>query len=194
MTSKAIKIISEEHQALSAMLYSLEMMSKRPSENTTASDFEVMRAMIFYISEFPEKLHHTKESESLFPMVAAKSPEVREVIKELDEQHAQGEKAVHDLLNHLVAWEMIGSARQQAFINEVQKYKDFYLEHMRTEINVVLPVAQEVLSEDDWEILDSIFEQNKDPLTGHQPSKDFERLFTHVLSNAPDPIGLGKAH
>lgn len=190
MQRTSIKIISDEHQALAAMLYSLEMMAKRSSADTTAQDFEVMRAMIFYISEFPEKLHHSKESKSLFPMVAAKSPQTREIIKELDEQHAQGEKAVQQLMNLLVAWEMVGESRQQSFLAAVEKYKDFYLDHMRTEVNMIIPVAQEVLNSDDWEIIDSIFEQNKDPLTGHEPSKDFERLFRQILSNAPEPIGL----
>ena len=190
MQRTSIKIISDEHQALAAMLYSLEMMAKRSSADTTAQDFEVMRAMIFYISEFPEKLHHSKESKSLFPMVAAKSPQTREIIKELDEQHAQGEKAVQQLMNLLVAWEMVGESRQQSFLAAVEKYKDFYLDHMRTEVNMIIPVAQEVLNSDDWEIIDSIFEQNKDPLTGHEPSKDFERLFLQILSNAPEPIGL----
>lgn len=192
MTSTALKIINDEHHALSAMLHSLLMMAKRTNDETTAGDFEVMRAMLFYITEFPEKLHHTKESGSLFPMVAARSSEVREVIKELDEQHAQGEAAVHKLMDKLIAWEMMGEKRQADFVREVEKYMEFYLDHMRKEMTIVIPVAQEVLSQDDWEILDSIFEQNKDPLTGHAPSKDFERLFNYILSNAPAPIGLGR--
>jgi hypothetical protein len=33
--------------------------------------FDVLRAMLFYIDEFPERLHHTKESELLFPKLRA---------------------------------------------------------------------------------------------------------------------------
>jgi hemerythrin-like domain-containing protein len=192
MKSTALKIIQDEHQALAAMLQSLVMMAKRSTEETTAGDFEVMRAMLFYIVEFPEKLHHTKESESLFPLVAARSPQVRQVIKELDEQHDQGEKAVSHLMNLLIAWEMMGDLRRIPFLEALEKYKDFYMEHMRTEMNVVIPVAQEVLSHDDWALLDSVFEANQDPMIGHQPTKEFDRLFKHVLSNAPQPIGLGR--
>jgi hemerythrin-like domain-containing protein len=192
MNSTALKIIQDEHQALAAMLHSLVMMAKRSTKETTAGDFEVIRAMLFYITEFPEKLHHKKESESLFPLVAARSPEVRQVIKELDEQHDQGERAVSHLMNLLIAWEMMGESRRPTFLNTIEKYRDFYMDHMRTEMNVVIPVAQAVLSHDDWALLDSVFEANQDPMIGHQPTKEFERLFTQILSNAPEPIGLGR--
>lgn len=66
MKSTALKIIQDEHQALAAMLQSLVMMAKRSTEETTSGDFEVMRAMLFYIVEFPEKLHHTKKVKAYF--------------------------------------------------------------------------------------------------------------------------------
>jgi hypothetical protein len=39
--------------------------------------FDVLRAMLFYIDEFPERLHHTKESELLFPSCANARPSSR---------------------------------------------------------------------------------------------------------------------
>ena len=114
MIRSSLRIISEEHQALSAILESLLLMAKRSSAETTANDFEVMRAMMFYVMEFPEKLHHTKETEILFPMVAARSPETRSTIKMLDEQHARGEAAVQGLMHRLIAWEMMGKQHTQS--------------------------------------------------------------------------------
>jgi len=194
MTSQALKIINDEHQALSAMLMSLIMMAKRPNKQTTPNDFEVMRAMLFYITEYPEKLHHRKESEILFPMVLAKSNKVNEVIKELEDDHHKGESRVHLLMNLLIGWEMMGETRQEAFIKAVEEYNEFYLRHMRREITEIIPVANEVLSEADWELMNQAFEENKDPLTGYEPESEFERLFKHVLSNAPQPIGLGRVN
>lgn len=193
MTSPALKIIHDEHQALSAMLTSLIMMAKRTNAQTTAEDFEVMRAMLFYITEYPEKLHHRKESETLFPMIKAKSSKIDQVIEELDEQHHQGEARVYELMNLLIAWEMMGESRQKVFLNAIQEYTEFYIDHMRKEVTIVIPLAQEILSDEDWATMNAAFEENKDPLTGHSPSKEYERLFKHVLSNAPQPIGLGRA-
>jgi hypothetical protein len=36
--------------------------------------FDVLRAMLFYIDEFPERLHHPKESDLLFPKLARRVP------------------------------------------------------------------------------------------------------------------------
>ena len=37
-------------------------------------DFALLRAMLFYVDEFPERLHHHKEDELLFPRVRARCP------------------------------------------------------------------------------------------------------------------------
>ena len=72
MTHESIRIIHDEHAALAAMLQSLRMMVKRGPGTDANSFFDVLRAMLFYIDEFPERLHHTKETELLFPPVAAR--------------------------------------------------------------------------------------------------------------------------
>jgi hypothetical protein len=55
----------------------------------------------------------------------------------------------------------------------------------------VLPVAQKVLSEADWQTLNAAFEANRDPLTGHTPEAEYEALFSRIVRTAPAPIGLG---
>ena len=71
MTHESIQIIHDEHGALSAMLRSLGMMVERGPGDEAESFFDVLRAMLFYIDEFPERLHHPKESDLLFPRIAA---------------------------------------------------------------------------------------------------------------------------
>ena len=192
MNKISLKIIAEEHQALAAMLQSLILMAKRSHQETTSNDFEVMRAILFYITEFPERLHHHKETEILFPMISSRTNEVDKVIDKLNSQHAQGEAAVHRLMHYLISWEMMGETRQAQFVDAVKNYVDFYLDHMSVEANEIIPLAKKVLSEEDWQALDIAFMNNQDPLIGAKPSKEYERLFNQILSNAPNPIGLGK--
>jgi len=192
MTHESIRIIRDEHVALSAMLRSLGMMVERGPGNEPESFFDVLRAMLFYIDEFPERLHHPKESELLFPRVARLVPETREIIARLDNDHANGESGVRELQHLLLAWELVGEARRAAFDEAVKKYLDFYLEHMRLEETVILPAAQKVLNDADWEELDAAFATNCDPLTGKYPRDPaYDRLFTRIVMRAPAPIGLG---
>lgn len=192
MSRESLRIIHDEHDALSAMLRSIGMMVDRGPDSDPESFFDVLRAMLFYIDEFPERLHHTKESELLFPPVARLAPETRQAIEKLEKDHQRGESAVRELQHLLLAWELIGDSRRVAFDTAAKRYLAFYLEHMRLEETVILPAAQKVLSTTDWDELDAAFATNCDPLTGKYPRDPvYDQLFTRIVSQAPSPIGLG---
>jgi hemerythrin-like domain-containing protein len=192
MLHESIQIIRDEHTTLAAMLRSFGMMVERGCDDAPESYFDVMRAMLFYIDEFPERLHHPKESELLFPRVARLVPETLELIARLDQDHANGESAVRELQHLLLAWELLGDSRRAAFVAAAKRYLAFYLEHMRLEETVILPAALRVLNDADWRELDTAFATNCDPLTGKYPRDPaYDRLFTRIVTRAPAPIGLG---
>ena len=49
-------------------------------------------------------------------------------------------------------------------------------------------MVQQVLGEADWRTLDAAFAENRDPLTGHPPSHEYEQLFSRIVRTAPAPI------
>jgi hemerythrin-like domain-containing protein len=192
MAHASLRIIHDEHAALSAMLQSLRMMVRRGPGDGPEQFFDVLRAMLFYIDEFPERLHHTKETELLFPPVRARAPHLKDALDRLDRDHARGETAVRELQHLLLAWELLGDSRREAFEQAVGRYLDFYLEHMKLEETVILPEAEKVLSAQDWQALDAAFATNCDPLTGKYPRDPvYDRLFTRIVMRAPAPIGVG---
>ena len=194
MSHESIRIIQEEHAALAAMLQSLRMMVKRGPGGEPGNFFDVLRAMLFYIDEFPERLHHTKESQLLFPPLLKRAPQLREAIEQLDKDHARGEAAVREIQHLLLAWELLGESRRGAFAQATNRYLDFYLEHMRVEESVIMPQAEKLLTDADWQALDAAFASNCDPLTGKYPRDPvYDRLFTRIVMRAPSPIGLGDA-
>ena len=66
MSHAAILIIRDEHRALAAMLRSLlNLVADGPGDQPHRF-FDVLRAMLFYIDEFPVRPHHPKESKLLF--------------------------------------------------------------------------------------------------------------------------------
>ncbi|HNV60658.1 MAG TPA: hemerythrin domain-containing protein [Rhodoferax sp.] len=193
MEPSSIRIIRDEHSTLAAMLRSMGMMVDRGPGKDPQSFFDVLGAMLFYIDEFPERLHHPKESELLFPRVAALVPETAELIARLDKDHHRGEANVRELQHLLMAWELIGEPRRAAFETAAKRYLAFYLEHMRLEETVILPAAMKVLGAADWVELDAAFETNCDPLTGQYPRDPvYDQLFTRIVTRAPAPIGLGE--
>lgn len=192
MTPSSLKIIRDEHSSLAAMLQSTRMLVERGPQDDARGFFDVLRAMLFYIDEFPERLHHPKETELLFPRVLKAAPETATAIARLDHDHEYTEKAVRDLQHMLIAWELMGESRRGLFTKTFTRYVDLYLSHMHLEEKEILPAAVKHLSAEDWKTLDAAFEANRDPLTGqHPPAKDYERLFSRIVMAAPAPIGLG---
>jgi hemerythrin-like domain-containing protein len=193
MVHTTTRIIRDEHSALSAMLRSVLLLLAQHRRQGTLPDFGALRAMLFYVDEFPEKRHHRKESELLFPKLRARTPLSRELLDRLDDDHARGERRIRELEHALLGFEMIGEPRRQAFEQAAERYVDFYLAHMAMEEREVLPLAERVLTDDDWADLDEAFSANRDPLTGCEPEADYHALFTRIVNAVPAPIGLGAA-
>ena len=191
MKHLTLRIIREEHSALSAMLRSILLLLAQHRRQRSLPDFAALRAMIFYVDEFPEKRHHRKESELLFPKLRARTPLSRELLDRLDDDHSRGERNIRDLEHALLGFEMLGEPRREAFERAAERYVEFYLAHMAVEEQQILPLAEKVLTDADWAELDKAFAANRDPLTGHEPEADYAALFTRIVNLVPAPIGLG---
>ena len=193
MSHTATRVIRDEHSALSAMLRSILLLLAQHRDHGTSPDFGALRAMLFYVDEFPEKRHHRMESELLFPKLRARTPLAHDLLDQLEEEHARGERSIRDLEHALLAFEMLGEVRRQAFEQAAAQYVDFYLNHMALEEQHILPLAERTLTPEDWAELDEAFGANRDPLAGHEPEPDYRALFTRIVNAVPAPIGFGSA-
>jgi hemerythrin-like domain-containing protein len=189
--ASAFQIIRDEHAAVGAVLRSLLQMIERGPQDKPERFFDLLRAMLFYIDEFPERRHHPKESNLLFPKIARTCPELMPVIRRLESDHMAGEAKVRELQHLLLSWELLGEGRRPAFEDAAQTYVRFYLDHMRLEEVQLLPVAERELSPADVAELDTAFRHDRDPLAGGTRDPSYERLFTRILMTAPVPIGVG---
>ena len=191
-TPQTLRIIQDEHHALSSVLQSLVLLVRSGPQTEPRRFFDTINAMLLYIEEFPEKLHHAKESELLFPRVVAAAPHVAATIERLDADHRHGAAAVRELQHLLLRWQFLGEPSAQDFGDALKRYVAAYRVHMELEESQILPAAIDSLSEQDWAELDRAFAANEDPLTGHhRPNELYEALFHRIVHDAPAPIGLG---
>lgn len=191
MPSSALSVIRQEHAAIAAMLRSLPMLLAQTRRRCQMPDFGLLRAMLFYLDEFPERLHHRKEDEWLFPRVRACCPELTDTLDQLERDHERGERAIRELQYALLAFEVLGEPRREAFERAADIYVKSYLRHMAVEDEQILPAAQRVLEPADWAAIDAAFASNRDPLTGHEPEDEYRPLFSRIVNRVPAPIGLG---
>lgn len=189
----ALNIIRSEHRALSAVIHGLQYLVEQVHKGGPTPDLKVFRAMLHYIDAFPERLHHPKEDRYLFAKIMLRYPEGSSIISGLEAQHVHGAQLIRELERALLAWEEEGAPAFPSFAHQVREFSEFHWKHMREEEDVVLPLAERVLLDEDWKEIDAAFEDNKDPLISKVVQEDFDKLFSHIVNIAPPPIGVGPA-
>lgn len=189
--NKAIRIIRDEHRSISAVLSGLIDLARVARDPAVQPGFAVLHAMIHYIDEFPERLHHPKEDHFLFARLAERAPEARPLIEALSEEHVRGALLVRELESALLAFEVNGARGFAAFDAAVSAYAAFHWEHMRKEEALLLPLAERHLTEADWRWIEEAFAGNRDPIADLR-ERDFEKLYNRIVNLAPAPIGLGE--
>lgn len=189
--NKAIRIIRDEHRSISAVLSGLKELALAAHKPGVQPEFPVFRAMIHYIDEFPERLHHPKEDNYLFARLAERAPEARQLIEELRAEHVLGARLVRELESALLAFEVEGARAAAAFDAAVNAYAQFHWDHMRKEETLLLPLAEKHLTEGDWRWIEGAFAGNQDPIADLR-ERDFEKLYSRIVGLAPAPVGLGE--
>jgi hemerythrin-like domain-containing protein len=187
----AIQKIRDEHRSISAVLHGLKQLARDAQDPRVEPGFQALRAMIRYIDEYPERLHHPKEDEFLFARLEARVPQAKPLVAALKSEHQQGARLVRDLERALLFFEEGWPVGAREFLEAVDAYAEFHWKHMRKEESELLPLAEKHLPPDDWRAINAAFDVNQDPIAGIR-ERDFEALFSKIVNLAPAPLGFGE--
>lgn len=193
MLNSALAIIHDEHRSLAAVIHGLHYLVREMRERNTKPDFKLLWAMIFYLDEFPEKLHHPKEDAYLFARLRQRTDEADQVVAQLQRQHQASAMGVRDLelaLGHFEAGMPEGLER---FSSAVEKFGEETLKHMALEESVLIPLARKHLTAEDWVEIGAAFSENGDPHFDATVDHEYRDLFSRIVNLAPPPIGVGPA-
>jgi hemerythrin-like domain-containing protein len=186
----AITTLRNEHRSISAVVSGLKDLARMAEEAGARPDFRALRAMLRYIDEFPEKQHHPKEDRYLFARLLARLPSAQPLIDELQAEHIDGVHRMRSLERSLLFLEDRWPEGAREFRRLVDDYAQFHWGHMRKEEDKLMPLAEAHLDDADWAVIEEAFAGNRDPLAGLQ-EKNFQALFSRIVSLAPAPVGLG---
>ena len=187
--TNALTIIRWEHLSIESVLHALGYFvdqmwaGKRPPEN------KVFGVMLQYLDLFAEHLHHPKQDRHLFRRLRLRTHRADELLDLLAADHRSSSIKMRRLEKAFHRYEEGGPAYFYAFAMAFRSYARFYRAHMRCVEEMLFPLAESVLTDDDWREIDSGFSgQGSNPIspqTGH----DLGKLFDHILSITPTPIG-----
>lgn len=186
----AISILKSEHRSISAVLHGLKELARMAQDAKVRPRFQVLRSMLRYMDEYPERLHHPKENDHIFSRLVAREPSARPLVEELQAEHEEGARLIRELERSLLFFEEGWPAGAREFQQAVDAYADFHWKHMRKEEQQLMPLAERALTAEDWKAINAAFAENRDPVAGLQ-ERDFEQLFSRIANLAPAPVGLG---
>ena len=188
-----LAIIGDEHRSLAAVVQGLEFIVRDARATGRPPSFPLLRAMVYYIRNFPEKLHHPKEDTYLFRLLRERTSEVDDTLDELQRQHAQGEALVDALEQSVDRYEAGEAGSFEAFAAAAARFADEQMRHMRLELKVVLPAARRHLTPEDWTEIGRAFADNGDPRFSVDNDEEFRQLFARILNLTPTDFVGGTA-
>ena len=189
MKYTAIRLIKDEHASLAAVLRAAERVVGEAVSTGKAVDFRLLRAMLYYLREFPERRHHPNEDRMLFARIKARTHEVDAAIAELEEEHRRGDGMLQSLTIALDNWEAGATGGGALFAEVLSGFARFYWAHMEKEETRVLPAAERSLSNEDWHEVHAMFESHQDPMFGNDVANEFRNLFSRIVRLAPPQVG-----
>ncbi len=188
MTS-AVQIIRLEHFNIASVLVCLSHLLEEIQQGRWEPDFELLGAILDYLEQFPEVFHHPKEEDHLFKAIAQRAPSAEVKLGYVRQEHVKGGEMLADLRRKLNAFAENRDAFS-AFRDAAETYVAFERRHMAREEKELLPLALEVLHDEDWRAINTAFGRNEDPMFGRERKKEFAGLVQRILALAPSPLGF----
>jgi hemerythrin-like domain-containing protein len=189
--SQLLAALWNEHRSIGAVLHALAFLVDEKRAHGKPLNRDAIRAILYYLDVFPERVHHPKEEQFLFPAVRRRTSEADAVLDTLKQEHLGGEAAIRELEQLLLRYEQGGEAEFSPFADAAERFVKGYREHLRTEEEVVMKVAREALTEGDWIELRAAWSGHTDPLSGFDSHEVNDRMIARIVEMVPPPVGLG---
>ena len=188
----ALAALNDEHRSLAAVILGLEHLVREARDRGAEPQFPLLKAILHYILEFPEKLHHPKEEAYLFAKLRLRTSEFDATLDELARQHESGHEAVLAMDRALAAYEADPVGGLEAFAAAVTHFAATEWPHMSLENKVIFPAARMHLTGEDWKEIAAAFAANGDPRFSVDNDEEFRSLFARILNLVP-PAAVGAA-
>lgn len=191
---QALSIIRNEHITLTAVIDALTHVAADMAAAKLTPDYKLLWSILYYIEEFPERLHHPKEDAVLFPRLRQRCADIHDTLDELGRQHLKSQPALDRLKTALGHMEAEIPGAKEEFAERCVTYAGFHHQHMALEETVVLPKAIAVFTPQDWAEVATAFAQNQDPLqSGAVSDSDwFRQFYRRIVTLVPTPWGVGE--
>jgi len=184
---QALRIISDEHKNFWRIAVSLEQVATEIDRGGRV-DPAFFDSVFDYIEQFADEVHHRKEDDQLFRLMRLRSDKAQPLIETLEEDHRLAKAQLVELKRK---FSMAHSNDYSTLTQPLRDYAAHLKDHITKEETQAMPLSRQILTEQDWQEIDTKFLDNNDPVFGEVVNAKFRELHHRVVTLAPEPVGLG---
>jgi CBS domain-containing protein len=177
-TLRSCEHLRREHLLIGEVVAGLDALAERRRSGSRVPALPVTGAIDFF-SGFVAGYHEAKEEQGLFPALIARSTEGDGVVAMLRTQHEEGERLLGALRPLSMRQRVDGGAWTL-----LEAYLAFVREHITSEDDTLLPLAERVLSHEDDAALERAFAEIEDRTVGRAGCEALVSLASAVVHAA----------
>ena len=171
-----------EHLNFAKLLDLLEEQLDR-FHTGTHPDYELMLDIMFYMTHYPDLVHHPREDVAL-EIVKKRQPGTGPLVDELTRQHAIIKKCGEELVAD-IGFVVDGSILSREQVEAPgREYIEHFRKHMQSEENEILPLFAKLLHASDWSAINATVKPHKDPLFGGGEEERYASLRQEIARQA----------
>jgi len=165
-----------EHKAIKVML---RIMS-RIAENINAKfeiDTEDIEKIVDFLKTFADKCHHGKEETALFPaLVLAGMPKENGPIAVMLHEHTIGREHIKEISSNVENYKTGDLNSGKLLATSLSNYVNLLENHIHKEENVLFPMADNILNEQNQVKISEKFEKIEEEVVGHGVHEQYHEL------------------
>ncbi len=178
--ARALDTLIQEHRDMEKLLYALERQLAAFDEGKTV-DYEIVEAVIDYSFAYPDLCHHPVE-DAIYDLVRQRDPGALNGRVDLEAEHKKLAELTRKFSALLKGVMQETPTPREWFDKTARDYIDFTRNHMEMEEQYFFPVADAVLSNDDWQHIEARLDSEEDPLFSARAHDRFQRLREDILA------------
>lgn len=182
MSHPTLQRIIAEHKVIAAMMDAMDA-EITALETQGAFDIDLVRLILRYMAEYPDRFHHPKE-EVLFDAAEAKDSSFAAMAATVRDEHNGLPGQTAHLAEMLSTLEIGQSMPLGDVLRALHDYVSKEREHMRRERDEVFPRLEALLTDEQWEDAEACAQQIDDPLFHGGTPGPFRRLQDLILPKA----------
>ncbi len=177
--SQVIAALNRDHANVAKLLDLLESEILAIEVGKTP-DYPLLRNIMQYITQYPDRYHHPKE-DLIFAQLVRREPEIRADVETQMDEHVSLGVAGRKFECSLRATDVDSVDVREGLAVTGLAYIRALREHMLIEEGILFPIAMEVLTPEDWKLIDEKIGTTKDPLFGSEIPDEYQRLYDLII-------------